>query len=675
MKLNSLLVGFLLFSVGFAHAQSKAFTPESLWELKQLGGEQVSPDNKQIIYRTTTYDVDQNQGHSEYSVYNVAKKTTEVLTGEVGKISGLRWINNEVAGIVVEGDEKKVVRTELNNPSLKVVLSRPKNTLIDFKFSPEENYIITLERVKTRESIADLYPDYDKANVKIYDDLMYRHWDQWQDEYSKQLILYPIKDGKVSGEGKNLLEGTPYHGVMVPFGGLGDVIFIGESKVVYTTKKMTGKEFATSTDSDLYAYDIQTGETSNLTGPYLGYDMHPRLHEKTQQLGWLSMASEGFEADKTDIIVRDLKTQEDRNLTSTIDLTVSTFVWNNKGDKIYFIAVTEATYQYFELDVKTGKHRQITHGDHDYRSISTLGNKLVGMKQTMLHPNELYEVDIKSGNEVQFTFANDEFLSSFEEPTIEKRWITTSDQKKMLTWVILPPNFSEENKYPTLLYCQGGPQSAVSQFFSLRWNFRLMASQGYIVVAPNRRGLPGFGQQWNNAISKDWGGQPMRDYLAAIDEVSKEKYVDKSRRGAVGASYGGYSVYYLAGIHEGRFSSFISHAGLFNMTSWYGTTEELFFANWDVGGPYWDKKNDKSYVDYSPHTLVNKWDTPILIFHGGRDYRVPKSQGFEAYQAAQLKGLKSRLVYFPEENHWILSPHNAMIWQNEFYKWLNETLD
>jgi len=675
MKLNNLLVGFLLFSVGFAHAQSKAFTPESLWELKQLGGEQVSPDNKQIIYRTTTYDVSQNQGHSEYSVYNVAKKTTEVLTGEVGKISGLRWINNEVAGIVVEGDEKKVVRTELNNPSLKVVLSRPKNTLIDFKFSPEENYIITLERVKTRESIADLYPDYDKANVKIYDDLMYRHWDQWQDEYSKQLILYPIKDGKVSGEGKNLLEGTPYHGVMVPFGGLGDVIFIGESKVVYTTKKMTGKEFATSTDSDLYAYDIQTGETSNLTGPYLGYDMHPRLHEKTQQLGWLSMASEGFEADKTDIIVRDLKTQEDRNLTSTIDLTVSTFVWNNKGDKIYFIAVTEATYQYFELDVKTGKHRQITHGDHDYRSISTLGNKLVGMKQTMLHPNELYEVDIKSGNEVQFTFANDEFLSSFEEPTIEKRWITTSDQKKMLTWVILPPNFSEENKYPTLLYCQGGPQSAVSQFFSLRWNFRLMASQGYIVVAPNRRGLPGFGQQWNNAISKDWGGQPMRDYLAAIDEVSKEKYVDKSRRGAVGASYGGYSVYYLAGIHEGRFSSFISHAGLFNMTSWYGTTEELFFANWDVGGPYWDKKNDKSYVDYSPHTLVNKWDTPILIFHGGRDYRVPKSQGFEAYQAAQLKGLKSRLVYFPEENHWILSPHNAMIWQNEFYKWLNETLD
>lgn len=675
MKLNSLLVGFLLFSVGFAHAQSKAFTPESLWELKQLGGEQVSPDNKQIIYRTTTYDVSQNQGHSEYSVYDVAKKTTEVLTGEVGKISGLRWINNEVAGIVVEGDEKKVVRTELNNPSLKVVLSRPKNTLIDFKFSPEENYIITLERVKTRESIADLYPDYDKANVKIYDDLMYRHWDQWQDEYSKQLILYPIKDGKVSGEGKNLLEGTPYHGVMVPFGGLGDVIFIGESKVVYTTKKMTGKEFATSTDSDLYAYDIQTGETSNLTGPYLGYDMHPRLHEKTQQLGWLSMASEGFEADKTDIIVRDLKTQEDRNLTSTIDLTVSTFVWNNKGDKIYFIAVTEATYQYFELDVKTGKHRQITHGDHDYRSISTLGNKLVGMKQTMLHPNELYEVDIKSGNEVQFTFANDEFLSSFEEPTIEKRWITTSDQKKMLTWVILPPNFSEENKYPTLLYCQGGPQSAVSQFFSLRWNFRLMASQGYIVVAPNRRGLPGFGQQWNNAISKDWGGQPMRDYLAAIDEVSKEKYVDKSRRGAVGASYGGYSVYYLAGIHEGRFSSFISHAGLFNMTSWYGTTEELFFANWDVGGPYWDKKNDKSYVDYSPHTLVNKWDTPILIFHGGRDYRVPKSQGFEAYQAAQLKGLKSRLVYFPEENHWILSPHNAMIWQNEFYKWLNETLD
>lgn len=675
MKLQLLLISFLLMSTGLVHAQSKTFTPESLWKLKQLSGEQISPDEKKIIYRTTTFQVDENKGESEYTLFDIKNKTGEVITGEIGKISGLRWLNNDVAGFMVEGENKKVVRTSLKTPSLKVVLSRPKDMLLDFKFSPDQNYLLTLERVKTKENIADAYPDYDKADVKIYDDLMYKHWDQWQDEYSKQLILYPLKDGKVNGEGKNLLEGTPYHGVMVPFGGLGDVIFVEESKIVYTTKKMVGKEFATSTDSDLYAYDIQTEETDNWTGPYLGYDMHPRLHAQTQQLAWLSMASEGFEADKTDIIVRDLKTQMDKNLTSKIDLTVSSFIWNKKGDKLYFIAVTEATYQLFELDVKTQKHRQITHGDHDYRSLSLANNKLIGMKQTMLRPNELYEVDIKSGKEVQLTFANDEFLKQFDEPTIEKRWITTSDQKKMLTWVILPPNFSEENKYPTLLYCQGGPQSAVSQFFSTRWNFRLMASQGYVVVAPNRRGLPGFGQKWNNAISKDWGGQPMRDYLAAIDEVSKEEYVDKSRRGAVGASYGGYSVYYLAGIHEGRFSSFISHAGLFNMTSWYGTTEELFFANWDIGGPYWEKENEKSYVDYSPHTLVNNWDTPILIFHGGRDYRVPKSQGFEAFQAAQLKGLKSKMVYFPEENHWILSPHNAMIWQNEFYKWLDETLN
>ena len=297
------------------------------------------------------------------------------------------------------------------------------------------------------------------------------------------------------------------------------------------------------------------------------------------------------------------------------------------------------------------------------------------MRQSMLYPNEIYEVDIKTGKATQLTHANDEFLAQFEEPRIEKRWVTTSDKKKMLTWVVLPPNFSEENKYPTLLYCQGGPQSAVSQFFSFRWNFRLMASQGYVVVAPNRRGLPGFGQKWNDDISQDWGGQPIRDYLSAIDDVSKEKYVDKSRLGAVGASYGGYSVYFLAGVHEGRFKTLISHAGLFNMTSWYGTTEELFFANWDVGGPYWESKNDKTYNEFSPHKLVNNWDTPILILHGGKDFRVPESQGFEAFQAAQLKGIKSKLVYFPEENHWILSPHNAMVWQKEFYNWLNETLD
>lgn len=674
MRSINLIISVLMLSSA-TFAQKQQFTPENLWELKQLGGEQISPDGKEIIYSSTTFDVKTEKSESKYVLMDVKKNTCEEITGDNASLRGIRWTKEGIAGINIKDDKKQIVTASLKKAGQKVVLTKPSSELIDFKLSPDENHLVTLENVKTKRTVADRYPDYSNANVMIYDDLMYRHWDKWEDEFSQQVFIYEIENGKVKGEGINLLEGTPYHGIMKPFGGLGDVAFVGEEFVLYTSKKMVGKEYATSTDSDIYAYEIATKKTSNWTEPYQGYDMSPKVHSKSQQLAWLSMANDGFEADKVDIIVRDLKTQRDVNLTGEIDLTIGSYVWSPKGDKIYFLAVTEATYQLYELDVKTRKHRQITTGDHDYRSIAFANNKLYGMKQTMLRPNELYEVDIKSGKEKQLTFANDKFLEDFEEPRIEKRWVTTSDQKKMLTWVILPPNFDENNKYPTLLYAQGGPQSAVSQFFSFRWNFRLMASQGYVVVAPNRRGLPGFGQKWNDAISKDWGGQPMRDYLAAIDDVSKEKYVDKTRLGAVGASYGGYSVYYLAGIHEGRFKSFISHAGLFNMTSWYGTTEELFFANWDVGGPYWDSENDKTYNEYSPHKLVNNWDTPILIFHGGRDYRVPKSQGFEAYQAAQLKGLKSRFVYFPEENHWILSPHNAMVWQHEFYKWLEETLN
>lgn len=672
MNLQKLSISILIMTSSLLHAQQQQFTPESLWELNQIGGATVSEGQDKVLYTSSVYDMEEIKKQSNTFLLDLKSGESKKLTGDEDEIKGLRWFNNNVSGFIVKDENKQIITSTLLNPLPTIVLEIPKDQLVDFKFSPKGGFLITLERIKTRKTTADLYPKYDKANVKIIDDLMYRHWDTWQDEFSNQLILYKIEDGKAKTEGVNLLEGTEFDGVL---GGLGDVAFYNESKVFYATKKKVGKEYATSTDSEIYLYDIETKETSNWTEAYQGYDMSPRIHEKTNQLAWLSMAKEGFEADKTDIIVRDIKNQTDQNLTAKIDLTVNSFIWNDKGDKIYFIAVTEATYQLFELDVKTKMYRQITEGDHDYRSIALAKNKLISLRQSMLSPNEIYEVDIKTGVAKQLTHANDELLAKFETPTIEKRWVTTSDQKEMLTWVILPPNFDENNEYPTLLYCQGGPQSAVSQFFSLRWNFRLMASQGYVVVAPNRRGLPGFGQNWNDEISKDWGGQSIRDYLSAIDEISKEKYVDNSRIGAIGASYGGYSVYYLAGVHEKRFKTFISHAGLFNMTSWYGTTEELFFANWDLGGPYWDNDNAKSYEEFSPHKKINNWDTPILILHGAKDFRVPETQGFEAFQAAQLKGIKSRLIYFPEENHWILDPNNAMVWQHEFYKWLKETLN
>jgi len=674
MNLQKFTSGLLLLVAPFIYGQSQSFTPEKLWDLKRISGGDVSPDQSRVLYSSSVYDIDENSSNSDYYIYDLKKGESKKITGEVATIGGLRWMGDGFAGIVTDGKVKKIVSASLKDSKVEVILSKPSHQLLDFKLDPKGQYLITLERVKTKQTTADIYPEYPNANVQIYDDLLYKHWDKWKDEFSDQLFIYTIEDGKTNPKGVNILEGTEYDGVMKPFGGLENVALFNDTKVVYTSKKKLGKEYAISTDSELYVYDIITKETNNWTEAYQGYDNHPVFHEKTQQLGWLSMANEGFEADKNDIIIRDVKTQEDENLTASIDLTISDFVWSEKGDKIYFLAVVEATYQLFELDVMSKKHRQITTGDHNYGSLSLAKGKLIAMRQSMLHPNEMFEVDIKTGKAKQLTHANDEVLKQFDAPTIEKRWVTTTDNKKMLTWVILPPNFDENKEYPTLLYCQGGPQSAVSQFFSFRWNFRLMASQDYVVVAPNRRGLPGFGQKWNDAISKDWGGQSIRDYLSAIDEVSKEKYIDKERIGAVGASYGGYSVFYLAGVHEGRFKSLIAHAGLFNMTSWYGTTEELFFANWDIGGPYWEKENEKSYTEFSPHKFVSNWDTPILIMQGGKDFRVPEGQSFEAFQAAQLKGIKSKMVYFPEENHWILSPQNAMIWQKEFYKWLEETL-
>lgn len=673
MNLRKLTSILLLIITPMVYAQSQSFTPEDLWKLKRLNFIGVSSNASQILYQSTEYDMEANKGTSNYYVYHLKERKSEKIKKDFKKIKQLRWIENGVAGIRIKEEQKEIVTSSYEKPSFHVLLTRNSKQLKDFKMSPDGKYLLTLEKVKTRPSLEDTHPKYTKADVKIYDDLMYRHWDHWQDEFSDQLILYKVENGKAKTEGVNLLEGTQFDGVMEPFGGLESVVF-HDNKVFYISKKKTGKDYATSTNSEIYVYDIATKETANWTKDYKGYDTQPRIHKESNQLAWLSMKRDGFESDKNELIVRDLKSNTDTYLTNDIDLAIADFVWSEKGDKIFFLAVKEAAYQLFEIDVKSKKYRQITEGDHDFTGLSLVGGKLIAMRQSMLMPNELFEVNIKTGETEQLTHANDEFLKEFDAPTIEKRWITTTDNKKMLTWVILPPNFDENKKYPTLLYCQGGPQAPVSQFFSFRWNFRLMASQGYIVVAPNRRGLPGFGREWNDAISRDWGGQSIQDYLSAIDEVSKDAYVDTSRLGAVGASYGGYSVYFLAGVHEHRFKTFIAHDGVFDLRSWYGTTEELFFANWDLGGPYWEKKNEKSYTQFNPINHVNNWNTPILIIQGGIDFRVPTGQGLEAFQAAQLKGIKSKLLYFPHENHWILTPQNAMVWQHEFYDWLKETM-
>ena len=474
------------------------------------------------------------------------------------------------------------------------------------------------------------------------------------------------------------MKDEPYDSPQKPFGGEEDYTWSPDGKsIIYVSKKKAGTEYARSTNTDLYEYNLETKATKNLTPNNPGYDTHP-VYSPNGELSWLQMKRDGFEADKNDIIVR--ANGKDINLTADWDGTVDGFTWSEDGKKVYFLAATDGTKQLFEVNYSESKPVvvQLTDGIFDINNVVGFSNGTIIVERAdMNHATEIYGYNIKKKTWTQLSHVNDNIYKGIKLSKTEKRYVTTTDGKKMLVWVILPPNFDAKKKYPTLLYCQGGPQSALTQFYSFRWNFQVMAAQGYIVVAPNRRGMPGHGVEWNEAISKDWGGQVMDDYLSAIDNVAKEPYVDKTRLGAVGASYGGYSVFYLAGIHNKRFKTFISHCGVFNLQSMYGTTEEVFFTDWDSGGPYWDKQNaaaQKTYSEFNPINFVTKWDTPILIIQGGKDYRVPIGQGQEAFQAAQLRGIKSRFILFPEENHWVLKPQNALVWQREFFRWLEETL-
>jgi dipeptidyl aminopeptidase/acylaminoacyl peptidase len=473
----------------------------------------------------------------------------------------------------------------------------------------------------------------------------------------------------------------PFHCPQKPFGGSEDYLWSPDSKnILYVTKKLSGVDYAVSTNTDIYQYNIETKKTTNLTVENKGYDTQPAFSSKGQ-LAWLQMKRDGYESDKNDIIVK--IDGASVNLTANWDGTVNSFIWQDKGTKIYYVAPINGTVQLFEIKIpsnaeKISAPKQITNGQFDVNGIvGQTKNTLIASRRDMNHAVELYSINLKNGEMQQLTHANDDTYNSILLGKVEKRMIKTTDGKDMVTWVIYPPNFDPSKKYPTLLYCQGGPQGALSQFYSFRWNFQLMAANGYIIVAPNRRGMPGHGVEWNEQISKDYGGQNMKDYLSAIDELAKEPYVDNDRLGAIGASYGGYSVFYLAAIHQGRFKSFISHDGIFDWRSMYGTTEELFFVNFDLGGPYWDKNNaaaQKSHIQFNPAEKVSMWNTPILIIQGGLDYRVPIGQGLAAFQAAQVQGIKSKLLFFPEENHWVLDPQNSLVWQREFYKWLKETL-
>jgi dipeptidyl aminopeptidase/acylaminoacyl peptidase len=525
----------------------------------------------------------------------------------------------------------------------------------------------------------DLYPELTKSNAYIFDNLNYRHWDKWNDGIFDHVFIAQLVNGKKENE-KDLMPGESYDVPQKPFGGDEDYIWSNDSKnVIYVTKKKYGKEYAISTNTDIYQYNVVSVKTTNLSEGMMGYDINP-AYSKQGVLAWLSMKRDGFEADKQDLVA--MFGSRKLNLTaSRDDLHVEGFKWSNDGQKIYFWSPVKATSHLFEITLGSANPaatiRQITKGDFGVSDIiGQSGNWLVATKVDMNHAPELYSVDIATGEMKQLSHVNDNIYNTIGVSKAERRLIKTTDNQQMPTWIIYPPDFDPNKKYPTLLFCLGGPQGT-TPFYSFRWNFQLMAAQGYIVVAPDRRGVFGNGTKWAQDISKEWGGQVMKDYLSAIDEISKENFVDKNRRGCVGASYGGYSVFMLEALHNGRFKTFISHDGLFDLKSWSGTTEELWFSNWDIGGNYWDTKNkamQKSLEKYSPSNFVDKWNTPILIIQGGKDYRVGIEQGLQAFQAAQLKGIKSKLLYFPDENHWVLSAQNALVWQREFFKWLDETL-
>lgn len=677
IKLTFLLSLFIL----AVNAQER-LSPELLWKMDRISGVEISPDQKSMIYSSRSYNLAENKGKSViYKYVFESGERIKIIDGVDQSISNALW----------RPDGKKIAYLksgqvyEVNaDGSAEKQLTYFNASISNFAYAPDMKNISFTKEVKLDKTLVQKYPDVPKSSAMIFDDLMYRHWTDWKDESYMHVHFAPYSDSIANSTMVDIMPGEKWDTPLPPFGGPDEITWSPDgNNIVYVSKKLIGKNWAVSTNSDLYQYNLASMKTKNLTEGMKGYDKSPKFSKDGKKLGWLSMEREGYESDQNVVYTMDIASGNKMALTKKMDETVEDFIWSEDGSKIYFIAPINATYQFFELQVPSSLDkseiyneaiRQITKGDHNYRSLALAGKSLVGIKQTMSMASEVHNVDIKTGNDKALTKANKEIYDEIKMGKVEKRFIKTSDGKDMLTWVIYPPDFDPKKKYPALLYCQGGPHSAVSQFFSFRWNFQLMAANDYIIVAPNRRGLPSFGTEWNEQISGDWGGQAMKDYLSAIDDVAKEDYVDENKLGAVGASYGGYSVYYLAGIHENRFKTFISHCGLFNLESWYATTEEMFFANWDIGGPYWQEEYKDEYNKNSPHRLVENWNTPIMVIHGALDFRVPINQGMEAFQVAQLKGIPSKFLYFPDEGHWVLQPQNGLVWQREFFSWLDKWL-
>ena len=650
-------------------------TPEALWAMGRIGGMNVSPDGKKVVYTVAYYSVPENKSNREVFVMNADGSDNKQITKTGFAENEAVWIKGgtKIAFLCNESGSSQLWEMNPDGTDRKRLSDYDKD-IEGFAFSPDEKKVLFISQVKTVNSTADKYPDLDKATGVIITDLMYKHWDELVTTAPHPFVA--DFDGESISNPVDVMEGELFESPMKPFGGIEQLAWNTTSdKIAYTSRKKTGKEYAISTNSDIYVYDLNTKQTTNITEENKGYDTNPTYSPDGKSIAWLSMERDGYEADQNRLMVMNLETGEKTFVSKDFDSNVDSYCWSADCKRIYFTGVWHGESQVYQIDLANGnKITPLTEGMYDYASVALLGDKLIAQRHSMSMGDEIYSIDLTGDHTVtQLTFENKHIYDQLTMGKVEERWMKTTDGKQMLTWVIYPPQFDPNKKYPTLLFCEGGPQSPVSQFWSYRWNFQIMAANDYIIVAPNRRGLPGFGLEWNEAVSGDYGGQCMKDYFTAIDEVAKEPYVNKDRLGCVGASFGGFSVYWLAGHHDKRFKVFIAHDGIFNMEMQYLETEEMWFANWDMGGAYWEKQNATAQRTFanSPHKFVDKWDTPILCIHGEKDYRILANQGMAAFNAAVLRGVPAELLIYPDENHWVLKPQNGVLWQRTFFEWLD----
>lgn len=645
-------------------------SPELLWSLTRVNDPRISPDGKWVLYGMNTPNIAENKGNSDLYLVSITGGTPRRLTSSAAAEFNARWSpdGSRIAFLSTRDGAPQIYVLDMGGGEARRITD-VKEGVANMAWSPDGKWFSFTTDVKLDKTLAEIHPDLAKAKARLYDRIPVRHWDEWNDASYSHLCIVPSEGGDVRDLMRSERADTPDK----PFGGGEQIAWSPDSReLAYTCKKVAN--YAESTNTDVYLVSIDGGEAKNITSALPGFDRDPLYSPDGKWIAFHSMARAGHEADRNRLMLYNRGTGAVIELSKTLDQWVGTTLWAPDSKSLFFAAEDKATVQIYQMQAADGSWRILTSGVYNHDAgldVSRDGKTLVFGRRNFNRPTELYTMPVKGGTPTQITDANGEVFRTIKPARIEERWIPSTDGKPVQTWVVYPPDFDASKKYPMIMYCQGGPQATVSQFFSYAWNFLLMASKGYVVVAPNRRGLPGFGQEWNDAISQDWGGMPMQDILAVTDAMLKESFIDPNGTSAIGASAGGYATFWLAGNHKGRFKAFVSHCGVFNLESMYGATEELWFTNWENGGPYWSSDARPNYDKHSPHRYAQNWDTPILIVTGEKDFRVPYTQSLEAFTVAQVKGIPSRLLVYPEENHWVLHAQEQVLWFREFFDFLD----